>query len=881
MGESNNPETQNVEVFCRMKPFLSAGTPCIEFRDEKTIKSVGYRSGTRRETLHVFTLVLPPDAGQETVFQKVALPIVSDVLQGRNGLLFTYGVTGSGKTYSMEGSLKNPGILPRSLDVVFNSIGQCQTKKYVVKPDGMNGYIVRSEADALVDRHRFDLQERSRLLRCADKGDRTYESSYVEVPMKALFAVFVSVIEVYNNNIYDLLQDVSDLPGRNLTTRILREDSRRNVYVHGGVEVEVKSAEEALDVFSTAQKRRRIGQTVLNAESSRSHCVFTIRLVRTGYDVKYNEAVQDKGSIVISQLCLVDLAGSERSSRTGTQGDRLKEASKINNSLMNLRKCITALRDMQTNGGKNRGNPNTTGGPTRVVPYRDARLTYLFKNFFEGDGRVAMLVCVHQAPEEYEETMHVLKFAETSQEVTTYRTPVQPIPFRTPCTQSRPRIRNGFRNSDHRSSATGSSVVTIDIDDEATQIFNEVEHLDNEITAYIDKMTNDVNALDSDPDITDLSDSEQENCDPSACESEQDSAPESERLPRYIREFMKVMDTRPLQALVKRRLDLKKRACASTEALLLQLKSLIPASPLVNETPTCAEVTTTTTNTTTTTPNNPKPVKNLVSTLSKQWESRLAQQQAEARSAVRPNFKRIDDRYGVTPCKPVERRAAPPFNPRHRRSRSVGADNGRWLEHQEVNTTPLGTLFTPNLKHRKSVTRVELKDTLNADNYLLHHQEADSDGNVETKLFKGAIIPTAGGGSAVIFNDVEVLRQTSPVHERKSGCINSPDVHLKQQTETKQTGVVTRQSATKRRYSNSSPTKRLSAESNSTQGSCNSQSTTSSAYSEISPPVKRIPDVVMNDETIQTRCRIGIDSRGGMGYQPSPRESHPQKRSKM
>ncbi|VDQ08653.1 unnamed protein product, partial [Trichobilharzia regenti] len=111
----------------------------------------------------------------------------------------------------------------------------------------------------------------------------------------------------------------------------------------------------------------------------------------------------------------------------------------------------------------------------------------------------------------------------------------------------------------------------------------------------------------------------------------------------------------------------------------------------------------------------------------------------------------------------------------------------------------------------------------------------------------------------------------------KSGCINSPDVHLKQQTETKQTGVVTRQSATKRRYSNSSPTKRLSAESNSTQGSCNSQSTTSSAYSEISPPVKRIPDVVMNDETIQTRCRIGIDSRGGMGYQPSPRESHPQK----
>lgn len=90
----------------------------------------------------------------------------------------------------------------------------------------------------------------------------------------------------------------------------------------------------------------------------------------------------------------------------------------------------------------------------------------------------------------------------------------------------------------------------------------------------------------------------------------------------------------------------------------------------------------------------------------------------------------------MTPGKLNERRAAPAFNPRHRRSRSVGGDNARWLEHQEANNTPLGTIFTPNLKHRKSVTRVELKDTLNADNYLLHHQEADSDGNVETSLFK-------------------------------------------------------------------------------------------------------------------------------------------------
>ncbi|RTG86358.1 uncharacterized protein DC041_0011888 [Schistosoma bovis] len=63
----------------------------------------------------------------------------------------------------MEGSSKDPGILPRSLDVIFNSIGQFQTKKYVVKPDGLNGFIIQSEADALMDRHRSDFQQRSRL----------------------------------------------------------------------------------------------------------------------------------------------------------------------------------------------------------------------------------------------------------------------------------------------------------------------------------------------------------------------------------------------------------------------------------------------------------------------------------------------------------------------------------------------------------------------------------------------------------------------------------------------------------------------------------------------------------------------------------------------
>ncbi|CAH8476004.1 unnamed protein product [Schistosoma turkestanicum] len=861
--EIDSSHTQNVEVFCRVKPYFSQEIPCIEVCDEKTIKSVGHRSGTRKETSHTFTCVLPPDAGQSPVFQKVAFPIVTDFLHGKNGLLFTYGVTGSGKTYSMEGSSKDPGILPRSLDVIFNSIGQFQTKKYVVKPDGVNGFIIQSEADALMDRHRFDFQQRSRFpksdVKCVNKVERTCESTCVNIPWKSLFAVFISLIEVYNNSIYDLLQDVSDLPGRNLTTRILREDSQRNVYVYGGVEVEVKSAEEALEVFCAGQKRRRIGQTALNVESSRSHCVFTIRLVRTGYDTKYDEAVQDKESVVISHLCLVDLAGSERTSRSGTQGNRLKEASNINNSLMNLRKCIKALRDIQTNGIKSRGNAATPVGHARVVPYRDARLTYLFKNFFEGDGRVAMLVCIQQAPEEYEETMHVLKFAETSQEVTTYRNITQQTPCRTPYGHGRPRLQTPLRVSDDSSSTTENSVLTFNIDDQATQIFADLEFLDRQITSSLNKMSNGDSfvGLNLDFDITDFNDSDiraglglqDQTSDPSVYSSEQDSAPEHDKLPRPFLD-LKMIDTNPLRVLINNRLERKKQAYDSLQALFSNLQAVF-IEMSNTEKRTSAEVVTT---------NQSKPGRNLVSALSKQWESRLAQQQAEAKLLSRPNhnhIKRTDDRVALTPGKPNERRAAPAFNPRHRRSRSVGGDNARWLEHQEVNNTPLGTLFTPTLKHRKSVTRVELKDTLNADNYLLHHQEADSDGNVETSLFKGAIIPTAGGGSAVIFNDVEVLRQTSPGRElRKSNRLKGTDVHEKQVV-----SETSRRSGIKRRHSNS-PTRRPSNESTLTHSS---QSTTTSEYCPISPSIKKI------STTYGDKCYVGIDSNGGIGLRKRSR----------
>lgn len=152
------------------------------------------------------------------------------------------------------------------------------------------------------------------------------------------------------------------------------------MYINGVLEVEVKSAAEAFEIFHLGQKRKRMAHTALNAESSRSHSIFNIRLVQLEKSPPRSEGrpmIPEQNLIKCGQLSLVDLAGSERLSRTQNTGMRLKEASSINNSLMSLRTCLETLRK------------NQLTGVSRPVPYRDSRLTLLFKNYFEGEGQVS------------------------------------------------------------------------------------------------------------------------------------------------------------------------------------------------------------------------------------------------------------------------------------------------------------------------------------------------------------------------------------------------------------------------------------------------------------------------------------------------------------
>ena len=192
------------------------------------------------------------------------------------------------------------------------------------------------------------------------------------------------------------------------------------MYVHGSTEIEVRSSSEAIEAFNRGQKRRRVAATQLNQESSRSHTIFNIRLVKA-YPSGEGE-IDLEQPCMVSQLALVDLAGAERAQRTGNAGQALKEAGRINNSLMNLRRCMERLRENQ----KSRKGANGINSASGNVPYRDDKLTHLFRNYFEGTGSVKMIVCINPQRQAFDENIHVMQFAEMAAEVHIER--IDPLP---------------------------------------------------------------------------------------------------------------------------------------------------------------------------------------------------------------------------------------------------------------------------------------------------------------------------------------------------------------------------------------------------------------------------------------------------------------------
>uniref|UniRef100_A0A915BAN3 Kinesin-like protein n=2 Tax=Parascaris univalens TaxID=6257 RepID=A0A915BAN3_PARUN len=433
-GSASKPKRvdtkEAVEVLCRICPFSSThgAVPCAVAVDDERVKLIAPSSSHQVPNIGVykFAYVFNESDTQSAIFERAALDLVEDVVRGKNSLLFTYGVSGSGKTYTMTGDVTEAtmGILPRTLDVLFNSLPNL-ADKYVFRSDRKNGYVVMSELESALSR---------RMIASQPVDDVEHMTRYVEhrrvsgACIEMIYAVFVSYVEIYNDVCYDLLADpVTRNDGiRVLQSKELRTDARNTIYVDDIVEVEVGSSDEALKQFFKGEQRRSVADTLLNKNSSRSHSIFSIRVVMAPRQTNLfypqsdprQSIIRDSLKISTSHLSLVDLAGSERSKRTGNMGVRLAETSKINQSLLVLRQCFDKLRT------------NQRGATTLLpVPYRESKLTYLFKNFFEGSGKVRMIVCINPRPEDYPENLAVMSFAEISQDVLVTRSEQVRVPL--------------------------------------------------------------------------------------------------------------------------------------------------------------------------------------------------------------------------------------------------------------------------------------------------------------------------------------------------------------------------------------------------------------------------------------------------------------------
>merc|ERR1712038_795837 len=328
----------NVRVFARIRPFLPGdgvdddAEPVVIPKSETSLKLAVEKDGDSSNTQEFkfsFDRVFPPSAGQEAVFTEVS-EFVQSALDGYNVCLFSYGQTGSGKTHTMQGSGTGQmrGIIPRAIE-------QVGAYKAQLENDGWQ------------------------------------------------YSMQVSFLEIYNETIRDLLRE-NEIDDTKHEVKVTPE-GRRYVSDITMTPLEPTDINAVEDVMRQAAKHRSVGQTDMNAVSSRSHSVFTLHL--SARNPKNRQALR-------GTLNLVDLAGSERLDRSKVTGDRAKEAMAINKSLSSLTDVFVSI-----------------GKKSSHVPFRNSKLTYLLQPSLSGDGKTLMLVNLSPTELSTQESLCSLRFA--------------------------------------------------------------------------------------------------------------------------------------------------------------------------------------------------------------------------------------------------------------------------------------------------------------------------------------------------------------------------------------------------------------------------------------------------------------------------------------
>jgi centromeric protein E len=306
--------------------------------------------------------VFSPHDGNARVYDNAAKRLVRRVMEGYNGTVFAYGMTGTGKTFSMQGTANQPGTIPLAITDIFSYIRENPEREFLLR---------------------------------------------------------VSYLEIYNEKIFDLLNQST--PGTQQEEIKLREDSKRGVYASPLKEEIVQSPNQLLRVISRGDQARRVGSTQFNARSSRSHAVVQI-VVESRERIGGQGATDNRrqnsilpGGVLVSTLSLIDLAGSEKAA---INKERRTEGAHINKSLLTLGTVIARLTgdEDKEDGVK----PADKEKGLKHLPYRDSKLTRLLQPALSGDSLVSILCTIQLSSATTSaastgahtaETLNTLKFA--------------------------------------------------------------------------------------------------------------------------------------------------------------------------------------------------------------------------------------------------------------------------------------------------------------------------------------------------------------------------------------------------------------------------------------------------------------------------------------
>ncbi|KAK5990823.1 Kinesin-related protein 11 [Cladobotryum mycophilum] len=347
----------NVLVSVRVRPDANADNNEGDWVVDGRQSHIAYRGKEGGE--HSYDNVFTTNDNNARVYDHSAKRLVRRVMEGYHGTVFAYGQTGTGKTFSMQGTASSPGVIPLAITDIFSYIRETPSREFLLR---------------------------------------------------------VSYLEIYNEKIHDLLSmSTGNGAGSNGQQEEikLREDSKRGVYATPLKEEIVQSPTQLLRVIARGDQARRVASTQFNARSSRSHAVVQIVVESreriaggTGGPADNKRSGILPGGVRVSTLSLIDLAGSEKAAETK---ERRQEGAHINKSLLTLGTVIAKLSEWRDKGGDKEG---------KHLPYRDSKLTRLLQGALSGDSLVSIL-CTIQVPSgnqatsttHINETLNTLKFA--------------------------------------------------------------------------------------------------------------------------------------------------------------------------------------------------------------------------------------------------------------------------------------------------------------------------------------------------------------------------------------------------------------------------------------------------------------------------------------